>query len=64
MMKYAFDEIDELRDLLEAEIDGVPIDRGKGNRLAMRLAELYPVIGSSMSRIALRMASDPTDSRS
>lgn len=57
-MHHSFDEIDELGLILEAEAGGDAIDRSKGRALAMQLAELYPVIGASMTRIARRMASD------
>ncbi len=55
-MKYTWDEIGQLADILAAEADGRPVDRDQARRLAQRLAELCPDIRNTMESIRARMA--------
>lgn len=56
-MKYRWEEIELLIDLLEAEVQGRPIDRAEASRLAAKLAQLCPEIAGTMGRVNSRMLS-------
>lgn len=56
-MKYRWDEINQMRDILEAEIRGHHVDREHARRVALTLAEKFPDCAKSMGRIAERMTS-------
>lgn len=55
-MKHPSDDIERLTDILEAELEGRPVDRDEARRLARRVAEDCPDIALTMSRVAARMA--------
>lgn len=59
-MKYSFDEVEELANILEDEARGLPIDRTACRDLALFLGSVYPEIGASMSLISKRMSA-PSD---
>jgi hypothetical protein len=54
-MKYSWEEIEMLADILAAEADGRPVDRNEASRLADRLAESCPEIRNSMDLVKKRM---------
>ena len=54
-MKYHWEEINQMRDILEAEIHGHPFDREHARRVAQKVAEKFPDCAQSMNRIADRM---------
>lgn len=54
-MKYRWEEINQMRDILEAEIRGHQFDREHARRVALTLAEKFPDCAQSMGRIAERM---------
>ncbi len=55
-MDYSWDEIDQLAEVLEAELAGHRIDPVTTRNLALRLAELCPDIQATMALVAQRMA--------
>lgn len=55
-MEYSWAEIDQLAEILEAELVGERIDQGAARNLALRLAALCPEIQASMALVAKRMA--------
>jgi hypothetical protein len=57
-MKHRWDEVNQMRDFLEAEIQGRHFDRNHAHHLAKRLAETFPVCRQSFGRMAERMAQD------
>lgn len=56
-MKFRWEEVNQMRDILEAEIRGHHFDRAHAHRLALRLAEMFPSCALSMGRVAERMSS-------
>lgn len=52
---YTWEEIDQMADILEAEIAGGRFDPPAARNLALRVAELCPDIRASMNLIAVRM---------
>lgn len=54
-MKYRWEEINQMRDILEAEIRGHQFDREHARRVALTLAKKFPDCAQSMGRIAERM---------
>lgn len=59
-MNYSWDEIEHLTEILEAEVEGRPVDRDKARRLAERLSEIFPVIRNSMAQVVTRMGATKT----
>jgi hypothetical protein len=55
MIKYRWEEVNQLRDILEAEVNGHQFDRDHGRRLALFLAEKFPHSAQTMHRVAERM---------
>ncbi len=55
------DEIERLRVALEAEIAGICFDWNEGAQAALRLAELYPDIATTMREVAARMKARQCD---
>ncbi|CAA7622024.1 conserved hypothetical protein [Candidatus Terasakiella magnetica] len=53
--RYRWDEINQLGDLLEAEIVGHQFDRHRAHHLALTLAEQFPDMAKSMRLVADRM---------
>ena len=58
-MKYRWEEVNQMRDILEAEVLGHHVDRAHAHNLALKLAEMFPASAKTMSRIAERMAAEP-----
>jgi hypothetical protein len=56
-MKYRWEEVNQMRDILEAEIRGHHFDREHAHRLAVTLARMFPDCAQSMGRVAERMSS-------
>lgn len=54
-MDYTWEEIDQMAEILEAEIAGSRVDLPAARTLALRVAELCPDIRASMNLIAIRM---------
>lgn len=54
-VKYSFDEIDQLQEILDAEIEGRDFDHHFAYSTATRLAGLFPEISGTMTRVADRM---------
>ncbi|KIL99804.1 hypothetical protein CCC_02593 [Paramagnetospirillum magnetotacticum MS-1] len=54
-MKYRWDEFNQLRDILEAEINGHHFDRQQARNLALTVASRHPGCAQTMHRIAERM---------
>lgn len=54
-MKFRWDEVNQMRDILEAEINGHQFDRGHAHHLALKLASMFPDSALTMKRIAERM---------
>jgi hypothetical protein len=59
MMKYRWEEIDRLAELLEAEAAGESFDQDLARDLAERLTELCPDIALTMSRVVDRFSPPP-----
>lgn len=55
-MLPCFHQLYQLCDILDAEIDGRPVDRDLAHELATGLAADYPDIAVTLRRIAERMA--------
>ena len=56
MKPHRWHEVNQLSELLEAEIDGRPFDRDQAHRLACVLAEFHPEIRQSMDQICSRIS--------
>jgi hypothetical protein len=56
-MKYRWEEINQMRDFLEAEIHGHSFDREHARRTALHIAEKFPDCAQSMNQIADRLNS-------
>lgn len=54
-MKFRWDEFNQLRDILEAEINGHHFDRDHARRLALIVASRHPGCANTMLRIVERM---------
>ncbi len=54
-MPPCFDQLYQLCDILDAELDGRPVDRDLAHELATSLAADYPDIAVTLRRIAERM---------
>lgn len=54
-VRYSWDEIDQLAELLEAEVNGLPINADEIYRLAASVAMDCPEIVASMHRVMHRM---------
>ncbi len=54
-MNYSWDEIEHLTEILEAEVEGRPVDLERAHALAERLSEIFPVIRNSMAQVVARM---------
>lgn len=61
MPLFSNDEIEQLRVALEAEIAGIRFDWNEGAQTALRLAELYPDIATTMRQVAARMKARQSD---
>lgn len=55
-MKYRWEEIDQLAEILEAEAAGHPIDVEHARSLAAQLSELCPDIALTMRRVVERFS--------
>lgn len=55
-MKYRWEEIDQLAEILEAEAAGHPVDSNRALELAERLVALCPDIARTMKRVVERFA--------
>ncbi|KIL96994.1 hypothetical protein CCC_01787 [Paramagnetospirillum magnetotacticum MS-1] len=55
-MLYRWEEIDQLAEILEAEVAGHPVDTDRARELAERLVRLCPDIAKTMSRVIERFA--------
>lgn len=55
-MKYRWEEIDQLAEILEAEAAGRPVDYQQARSLAERLVTLCPDIARTMNLAAERFA--------
>lgn len=55
-MKYRWEEIDQLAEILEAEAAGRPVDYRQARNLAERLVTLCPDIARTMNLAAERFA--------
>ena len=55
-MKYRWEEIDQLAEILEAEVAGLPINVDLARDLAQRLTHLCPDIARTMSRVIERFS--------
>ncbi|HVI51249.1 MAG TPA: hypothetical protein VM661_08580 [Candidatus Sulfotelmatobacter sp.] len=53
-MIKGYQELNRLGDLLEAELDGRHFDSDEVNRLASAIAQLYPGISGTLSRMLER----------
>ncbi len=57
-MQYRWEEIDQLTEILEAEVAGHPVDTDRARELAERLTRLCPDIAKTMSRVVERFGSE------
>ncbi|MDO8606809.1 MAG: hypothetical protein Q7R40_09765 [Phaeospirillum sp.] len=55
-MQYRWEEIDQLAEILEAEVAGQPFDLNLARDLAERLIRLCPDIARSMSQVIDRLS--------
>ncbi len=55
-MQYRWEEIDQLAEILEAEVAGQPIDTERARQLAERLIRLCPDIAKTMHMVVARFA--------
>ncbi len=54
-MKYSWEELEMLADILAAEAEGRPVDRKEAGRLADRLSQNCPDIRRTMDMVKKRM---------
>lgn len=54
-MQYRWEEIDQLAEILEAEVAGLPINVDLARDLAARLTHLCPDIALTMKRVIERL---------
>ena len=54
-MQYRWEEIDQLAEILEAEVAGLPINVDLARDLAQRLTHLCPDIARTMNRVVERL---------
>ena len=55
-MQYRWEEIDQLAEILEAEVVGLPINADLARDLAERLTHLCPDIALTMNRVMERFS--------
>ena len=54
-MQYRWEEIDQLAEILEAEVAGLPVDADLARDLAKRLTHLCPDIARTMNMVIERL---------